>query len=341
VASQDWIEKDFYKELGVDKTADEATIKKAYRKLARKYHPDQNAGDKAAEAKFKSVAAAYAVLSDKEQRSEYDQVRAYAGGGARFTGGSQGSSAGGYEDLFGGMNFGTSSYPRRRSTGAFEGINLDDLFGFGGSSFDSQFNRYEEQIRNPGSTGARTTLNRPGEDIKAEITLPLRTAVEGDTVELSVAGRTVKTRVPAGTKDGATLKLRGKGYGSPGDGPNGDLLLTVHVSKHPVYTMSGRNLRLTVPVTFAEAALGAIVDVPKLDGSTVKVRIPAGTPNGRTLRVPNAGVETSAGTGALLVTVSVQVPENLNETAKQALTDFEKAVGEQNVREQLIADARK
>ncbi|MCL1800994.1 MAG: DnaJ domain-containing protein, partial [Promicromonosporaceae bacterium] len=250
MASQDWIEKDFYKELGVEKTADDAAIKKAYRKLARKYHPDQNAGDNKAETKFKAVTEAYSVLSDSAQRKEYDQIRAYAGGGARFMPGSGGASGmGGYEDLFGGM-FGGGGGSRRQTSGSnmFGGMNLDDLFGYGGTSFDNQFNRYEDQIRGQGY--GRTTMNRPGEDINAEITLPFRTAIEGDTVEMTIDGKNLKTRVPAGTKDGATLKLRGKGYPSPGDGPNGDLLLTVHVGPHPVYSLSGRNLKITVPISF-------------------------------------------------------------------------------------------
>jgi len=338
VAAQDWIEKDFYKELGVEKTADEAEIKKAYRKLARKYHPDQNAGDSKAEAKFKAVSEAYSVLSDKSQREEYDQIRSYAGGGARFAGGGSGAGAS-YEDLFGGMNFGGSSR-RRTSSNPYSGINLDDLFGFGGSSFDSQFNRYEDQIRT-GNRGGHTRLDQPGQDINAELTLPFRTAVEGDTVEFAVDGKTVKTRIPAGTKDGATLKLRGKGYPSPGSGPNGDLLLTVHVGKHPVYSLSGRNLKLTVPVTFPEAAAGATIDVPKIDGSTVKVRIPAGTPSGRTLRVKGAGVVTPNATGDMLVTVNVVVPSHLNSEAKEALAKFADLIGNENPRDQLMQDAAK
>jgi molecular chaperone DnaJ len=332
------MEKDFYKELGVEKTADEAEIKKAYRKLARKYHPDQNQGDAKAEAKFKAVSEAYSVLSDKSQRDEYDQIRAYAGGGARFAGGGGGAGAS-YEDLFGGMNFGGSS--RRRTSNPYSGINLDDLFGFGGSNFDNQFNRYEDQIRTGSRGQTRSRLDQPGQDINAELTLPFRTAVEGDTVEFAVDGKTVKTRIPAGIKDGATLKLRGKGQPSAGSGPNGDLMLTVHVGKHPVYSLSGRNLKITVPVTFPEAAAGATIDVPKIDGSTVKVRIPAGTPSGRTLRVKGAGVVTPNATGDMLVTVNVVVPEHLTSEAKEALAKFADLIGNENPRDQLLADAAK
>jgi molecular chaperone DnaJ len=337
LAAQDWIEKDFYKELGVEKSADDATIKKAYRKLARKYHPDQNPGDNAAEAKFKSVSEAYSVLSDKSQRSEYDQIRSYAGGGPRFMPGAGGGASA--EDLFGGM-FGGSSRPRSSSRGSFAGMNLDDLFGYGGSSFDSQFNRYEDQIRNQSGGRPRARMDQPGESINAEVTLPFRTAVEGDTVELTVAGKNVKVRIPAGIKDGGTLRVPGKGYASPGTGPKGDLNLTVNVTKHPVYSMQGRNLKINVPVTFAEAAAGATIDIPKIDGSSVKLKIAPGTPTGRTMRVKDAGVKTAQGTGDLLVTVNVSVPKNLSDEAKDLLAKFAELSNEGDVREKLVEEAR-
>lgn len=356
MAAQDWIDKDFYKDLGVEKTADEQTIKKAYRKAARKYHPDQNPGDKKAEAKFKEVSEAYSVLSDKTQRAEYDQIRQFAGGGARFAPGSGGASA---EDLFGMFGGGAPGGGRRTSFSSgggspFSGINLDDLFG-GGSSFP-RYSRstggfsglgdqgVDDDFYNQWKAGGRTSSARPvtaGEDIAAEVTLPFRTAAEGDTVELTVGGRNVKTRIPAGIKDGAKVRVRGKGLASGTGGPAGDLVLTVHVSKHPVYMMSGNNLRLTVPVTFVEAALGATIEVPKLDGTTVKLKVPAGTPSGRTLRVKGAGVAASKGTGDLLVTVNVEVPTRLNAEAKEKLTAFDQAVGTQDPRQSLMAEARR
>ena len=357
MAAQDWIDKDFYKDLGVEKTADEQTIKKAYRKAARKYHPDQNPGDKKAEAKFKEVSEAYSVLSDKSQRAEYDQIRQFAGGGPRFAPGAGGAGA---EDLFGMFGCGGHGGGRRTtfSTGGggspFGGINLDDLFGGGGFSSPRYTSRtggagfgdtgVDDDFYNQWKAGGRTTNARPvtaGDDISAEVTLPFRTAAEGDTVELTVASKNVKTRIPAGIKDGAKVRVRGKGYASGTGGPAGDLVLTVHISKHPVYSMQGNNLRITVPVTFAEAALGATIEVPKLDGSTVKLKVPSGTPSGRTLRVKGAGVVTSKGTGDLLVTVNVEVPSRLNADAKEKLSEFAAALGTQDPRQKLMAEARK
>lgn len=357
MAAQDWIDKDFYKELGVTKTSDDQAIKKAYRKLARQYHPDQNPGDKKAEAKFKDISEAYAVLSDKTQRAEYDQIRQYAGGGARFMPGAGGGGArgGNFDDMFGSM-FGGGGMPgagRRSSFSSGGGINFEDLF----SNFGSPSSSYRSRAQSPyADTGAvdddfyndwrsgRSSVGsapRSGQDISAEVSLPFRTAAEGDTVELTVDGRTVKTRVPAGIKDGAKLRLRGKGQAAPSGGPAGDLILTVHVGKHPVYAMSGKNLKITVPVTFSEAAAGATIEVPKLDGSTVKVKVPPGTPSGRTLRVKGAGVQASSGAGDLLVTVNVEVPERLSAEAKEKLAAFDAAVGAQNPRENLMAEARR
>ena len=358
MAAQDWIDKDFYKELGVTKGADDTEIKKSYRKLARKYHPDQNPGDKKAEAKFKDISEAYAVLSDKEQRAEYDQIRQFAGGGARFMpgggGGYGGGSSAGFDDMFGSMfGGGMPGGGRRTAYSSGGGINLEDLF----SNFGSPSTSYRSRTQSPfadsagvdddyynnwrsgrGSVGGAP---QSGQDIAAEVTLPFRTAAEGDTVELTVGGRTVKARVPAGIKDGAKLRLRGKGNPSPNGGSPGDIVLTVHVGKHSVYSMSGKNLKITVPVTFVEAAAGATIEVPKLDGSTVKVKVPPGTPSGRTLRVKGAGVQAASGAGDLLVTVNVEVPKNLSADAKEKLEAFAAAVGQDDPRANLMSEARR
>ena len=331
MTGQDWLEKDFYAVLGVAKDADANTIKKAYRKLARQLHPDQNPGDAKAEARFKDIGEAYAVLSDPEQRQQYDQLRAMAGG-ARFRAGGApgGGGAAGFEDLFGGM-FGGANGPGGRvrystsgpgaGAGGFEDI-LGGLFG-GGGGFTQQ--------RGP----------QPGADLTATTTLPFRTAVEGSTVSLSVEGRTVNARVPAGVRDGQKIRLRGKGRPGERGAPDGDLVITVHVEPHPVFTVDGQNLRVTVPVSFDEAALGATVDVPVLDGSTVRVKVPAGTPSGRTLRVKGKGVATSKGTGDLLVTVQVVVPQRLSDAAKDAVEAFRAATDGQDVRADLMAQARR
>jgi len=319
VTGQDWLEKDFYATLGVPKDADAAAIKKAYRKLARQLHPDHNPGDAKAEAKFKDIGEAYSVLSDAEQRQQYDQLRAMAGG-ARFTAGNRaGGGAPGFEDLFGGM-FGGAGGPRVRTStgGGFEDV-LGNLFGGG---FGQQ--------RGP----------RRGTDLNATTTLPFRTAAEGSTVSLSVEGRTVNARIPAGVRDGQKIRLRGKGRpGEPGAEP-GDLVITVTVTPHPVFSAEGDNLRVTVPVAFDEAALGATIEVPTLDGSPVKVKVPAGTPSGRTLRVKGKGITTPRSAGDLLVTVQVVVPQKLTSAAREAVQAFGVATSGQDVRAELMARAR-
>ncbi|HUX69593.1 MAG TPA: DnaJ domain-containing protein, partial [Cellulomonadaceae bacterium] len=235
MSGQDWIEKDFYAVLGVPKDADAATIKKAYRKLARTLHPDHNPGDAKSEERFKEVGEAYAVLSDPEQHAQYDQLRAMAGG-PRFSAGAGGAGgSGGFEDLFGGM-FGGGGAPGggrvRYSTqgGGFEDL-LGGMFGGGGG------------FRQP----------RRGGDVTATTTLPFRQAASGSTVTLSVDGRNVTTRVPAGVSDGQKIRLRGKGQPGESGAPAGDLVITVSVTPHPLFSLDGNNVRITVPVAFDEA----------------------------------------------------------------------------------------
>ncbi|MEE6281835.1 DnaJ C-terminal domain-containing protein [Georgenia sunbinii] len=324
MAGQDWFEKDFYAELGVPKDADAAAIKKAYRKLARDLHPDRNPDDTAAEGRFKSVGEAYSVLSDPEQRKQYDAVRTMAGGGARFSAGSGGAGgAGGFEDLFGGMfpGGGAGGPGVRYSTGGggFEDV-LQDMFSGGGFS-------------------SRRRPTQQGGDITTSARLPFRNAVEGSTVQLTTNGRSMTVRIPPGVHDGQKIRLRGKGQPGRGGGEPGDMVVTVNVDPHPVFTIDGRNLRLTVPVTFAEAALGATIEVPTLAGDLVRLKLPAGTPSGRTLRVKGRGVDTPKATGDLLVTVEVAVPKNLNAKAKAAVKDYAEATAGEDPREELRAQA--
>jgi len=322
VTGQDWLEKDFYAVLGVPKDADAATIKKAYRKLAREKHPDHNPGDASAEAKFKEVGEAYSVLSDTEQRQQYDQLRAMAGG-PRFTAGGRGG-AGGFEDVFGGM-FGGQQGGRTRYTTSGGGAGFEDLlgglFGQGGGGFQ----------RGP----------QQGADLAASVTLPFRQAAEGSTVSLGVEGRTVNARIPAGVRDGQKIRLRGKGRPGDGGAPAGDLVVTVNVTPHPVFSLDGENLRITVPVAFDEAALGATIEVPTLDGSTVRVKVPEGTPSGRVLRVKGKGITRAKTTGDLLVTVQVVVPQRLSAAAREAVQAFGIATSGEDVRADLLDAARK
>ncbi len=334
MTGQDWIEKDFYAALGVPKDADDAAIKKAYRKLARQYHPDQNPGDTAAETKFKEIGEAYAVLSDPKEREQYDAIRAMAGGGARFSAGPGGGGAAGFEDLFGGMFGGAAPGGGggrvRYSAGPQGAAGFEDILGsmFGGGAAGGQ------RFGGAGFGGPQA-----GADVAATTTLPFRQAVEGSTVTFTVDGRPVTTRIPAGVRDGQKIRLRGKGRPGAGGGPAGDLVVTVHVTPHPVFSVDGTNLRVTVPVTFAEAALGATVEVPTLDGTTVRVKVPAGTPSGRTLRVKGRGVRTTKATGDLLVGVQVVVPQKLSKAAREAVEAFAAETDGQDVRADLARQA--
>ncbi|UCR88337.1 DnaJ C-terminal domain-containing protein [Mycetocola spongiae] len=320
MASQEWFDKDFYKILGVSKDVSEAELKKVYRKLARKHHPDSNPGNAASEAKFKEISEAYSVLHDPEQRAEYDQMRAM-GSGARFTapGGTQGGQ--GFEDVFGGRFGG-----RGQQTG------FEDLFGgmFGGGGFSQSSGGYR-------GFGGPT----PGQDVTASTTVDFITATQGDTVSLQTGeGRTIKVKIPAGVSDGQKIRLRGKGRKSPDGGADGDLVLTVNVRKHPVFERDGLNLRVTVPVTFVEAALGATIEVPTLGGDPVKLRVAPGTPSGRILRVKGRGVSSAKGTGDLLAVVQVAVPGHLTPEARAALEKFHEVEPQENPREDLLARAR-
>lgn len=339
MASQDWLEKDFYKELGVDKDADADAIKKAYRKLARTWHPDKNPGDAAAEAKFKDIGEAYAVLSDKEKRGQYDALRAMAGGGPRFTAGPAGAGttggAGGFEDLFGGMFGGGGGGARgTRTQTNVDPEDLEDLLSmFGGGGGGRRNRAFGGGFGGFGSTPTK------GADVVAHASLPFRSAAAGSTVRLTVDGKSMNVRIPAGVRNGQKIRLRGKGEPSATGGEPGDLVVTVNVDPHPVFSLDGANLRLTVPVTFSEAALGATIEVPTLDGGSVRVRVPEGTPSGRTLRVRGKGVKTAKTTGDLLVTIEVAVPQNLNTKARRAVEDFAEAMGSENPREGLMEEA--
>jgi molecular chaperone DnaJ len=296
MASQDWIEKDFYKILGVTKGVSDSDLKKAYRKLAKANHPDLHPGDQAAESRFKDISEAYDVLSDAEQRREYDAVRAM-GGGARFQAGGRGGQGGGFEDVF--SNF-------------FGGGG-----GFGGGGFAPQ----------------------RGQDLTTSSSVDFIDSIHGTNIKLTVSGKPVTLKVPAGIQDGQKLKLKGKGQPSPNGGQAGDLVVTIKVRPHPVFTRDGDNVRVVVPVTFAEAVLGAIISVPVLGGEPVKLKVAPGTPNGRTLRVKGKGVQHESHQGDLLASVDILVPNRISKKAEEALRAFDNEIPVEDPRATLISRA--
>jgi molecular chaperone DnaJ len=300
MASQDWIEKDFYKILGVTKGVSDADLKKAYRKLAKANHPDLHPGDHAAESRFKDISEAYDVLSDVTERKEYDAVRAM-GGGARFQAGGRGGQGGGFEDVFSNF-FGGGGFPGG---------------GFGGGGFAPQ----------------------RGQDLTTSSSVDFIDSIHGTNIKLTVSGKPVTLKVPAGIQDGQKLKLKGKGQPSPNGGQAGDLVVTIKVRPHPVFTRDGDNVRVVVPVTFAEAVLGAIISVPVLGGEPVKLKVAPGTPNGRTLRVKGKGVQHESHQGDLLASVDILVPNRISKKAEEALRAFDNEIPVEDPRATLISRA--
>jgi molecular chaperone DnaJ len=351
-AQREWLEKDYYKTLGVSSTATDKELTKAYRKLAKQYHPDTNPGS---EDKFKDISAAYDVLGDEAKRKEYDETRRL--GAAGFPGG------------FGGA-------PGAGGAGTFRVEDLGDLFGglggFGGGG---------RRSRGPGP--------RRGDDVEAELHLSFEDAVRGVTTSVNVNGearcetchgngaapgtqpatcptchgtgalqdnqglfslsrvcpqcsgrgtiieipcptcrgsgvqrrtRSVKVRIPAGVEDAQRIRVKGRGAAGRANGPAGDLYVVVHVDPHPLFGRRGRNLTLTAPVTFPEAVLGTTITVPTLD-DPVTLRVPAGSPSGQTFRVKGRGVPSAGrrGGGDLLVTVDVTVPKKLTDEQRASV----------------------
>ena len=322
-ATADWLTKDFYAVLGVPPTATDKQITRAYRKLARELHPDTRTGG-GSDDRFKDVAAAYDVLGDETKRKEYDELRAAAAarsagrGGRRRAAGAWGAEPDGVRIHVQRPGGRPSSGPLSDSDAfyeVFDGVSLEDLLG-GRSGFGS-----------PSATSARRS--RPGRDLRTTVRLSFEQAVRGATVDIPLDGqlpRSVTARILAGVVDGQTVRLPGRGEPGTAGGPPGDLLVQVAVEPHPLFGRDGRSLTLTVPITFPEAALGADVAVPTLDGP-VTVRIPPGTASGTTLRVRGRGVpgDSSTPAGDLQVTVQVQVPAHLTPAQRAAVEKLAEA----------------
>ena len=326
MASENWITDDFYKALGVSEDASENDIKKAYRKLSRKYHPDLNPGDAAAEKKFKEISEAYDVLSDKKQREEYDQIRRY--GAAGFGGGSYTGYPG--ADAFGGFSNGGA------------GINIDDLLGgfFGGSAGGSRrsagftsadFGGMGSGMGGGGFGGAQ---HAAPEESTTSTRISLVQAYTGATVTVFLPdGSHTEARIPAGIKDGQKVRLRGKGL------HGADLKVTVRVSDDSVYSREGNNLIMRAPVTLAEAVDGAVIEVPLPDASTVKLRLAPGQV-GRRLRAKGRGFKAKGGDGDLMVIPEIVLPTELSAEAQEAFDKFVKLAPQENPRKDLLKKAK-
>jgi DnaJ-class molecular chaperone len=311
---------DLYQTLGVSRDASKDDIQKAYRKLARKYHPDLNQNDNKAQEKFKRVQEAYDVLSDEEKRAAYNRY------GADFE-----------RIRTGGFN------PNAATGTSFEGLDLEQIFGRerggaagGGGGFENGFSDFFEQMLGGGAgRGPRTARRAPqpqptaGENIRHELQIPLHKALLGGSTEFYIhsasGANKLSVNIPAGIESGTKMRLRGKGEASRTGGPAGDLILVVNVLEHPHFRRNGRNLELTLPVTLREASLGAKIDVPT-PKSTITLSIPPCSSSGRKLRIKGQGVADSKGEpGDLIVQLQIVLPKSLDEDAIKAIEAIDAA----------------
>jgi molecular chaperone DnaJ len=368
---REWFDKDYYQVLGVPKNASAAEVKKAYRKLAQKFHPDANPGNKDAEERFKEISAANDVIGDEEKRKSYDRVREMGASGS-WTGAGAGGPGGGpggpgwpgpggvrYEtvdfdlgDLLGGMFGGGAGRARSRQARPQRGADLETEVRI---PFEDAMNGVTVPVKITGPAVCHTCHGSGASPGTAPITCPEcngsgqvivnqgpfsmsqtcpRCRGNGRIVETPCPTcrgtgaerrtRTLQVKVPTGVKDGARIKLTGRGEAGPAGGQAGDLYVRVHVQPHPVFGRKGDDLTVDLPVSFPEAALGANVQVPTLNGP-VTLKIPSGTPAGKTFRVKGKGVPKKSGHGDLLATVKVDVPDKLSREEKQLLKQLQEA----------------
>jgi molecular chaperone DnaJ len=357
-AQREWFEKDYYAILGVPETATQKEITRAYRKLARELHPDRNPGDAEAEERFKAVSGAYDVLGDEAKRGEYDEVRrlgpvgGFGGGPGGFTFNVDDSSMGGLGDLLGQMfgrgrgpggprsGPGSGAGPRRGADVRAE-LTLDFIDAVRGITTtlhltsDAQCSTCHGSGARPGTTpklcpqcGGRGVID-DNQGLFSFSTPCRRCGGAGTVIEdpcptchgsgVEKRAREVQARIPAGVSDGQTIRLKGRGAPGRNGGPAGDLLVDIHVAPHPRFGRSGNDLTVRVPVAFAQAALGADVPVPTLDGPDVKLRLRPGTQPGSRHRVKGRGIATPKGTGDLIVTVDLVVPTSLTDAERAAI----------------------
>ena len=362
---REWFEKDYYQVLGVAKNATQAEIKKAYRKLAQQHHPDANQGNKDAEERFKEISAAYDVIGDPEKRKQYDEVRdmAASGVGAGGFGGFGGAGDGGVRfedvgftdigDLFGGLfgGGGRRGRPARPARGA-------DLETDVTVSFEEAMNGTTVPVKIQGPAPCETCHGTGAAPGTSPVTCPQcqgvgQISVNQGPFQMSQtcprcngAGRVVEqacptcrgtgsvrrtrsfqVKIPGGVLDGARIKLAGRGEPGPAGAPAGDLYVRVHVRPHRFFGRRGADLTIDLPVSFAEAALGGNVQVPTLNGP-VTMKVPAGTPSGKTFRLKGKGAPKKGGRGDLLVTAEVEVPSKLSKRERELLQELDESRAE-------------
>ncbi len=318
-------DRDYYEVLGVARDASPDAVKKAYRKLARKFHPDVNPGDKSAEKSFKEVQQAYDVLSDQEKRAMYDRY-----GAAGFEGmGAAGPRAS------------ASEWSARFGDGGQQNVDFSEFFGgFGGGGEAEEGAGIFEDIIGRMRGGRTAARPRQGRNVEAHLNVPFLTAVRGGQTAISVQRGDGKTesltvKIPPGVDEGSKLRLKGQGEPGPKGTPAGDMTITLAIDPHPYFKREGRDLLVEVPLTVAEAVLGARVEVPTLDGMK-PVPIPAGTSSGQKLRLKAQGVPASGGkaAGDLFVVVKIVAPRNVDDESKRLVERFAE-LNKQNPREGL------
>jgi DnaJ-class molecular chaperone len=293
--------RDYYEILGIPRDASEADVKKAYRKLARQYHPDRNPGDKTAAAKFKEIQEAYAILGDKQKKANYDRFGAAEPmpGGNPFGGAQFDFSGAGIDpEVFQSGDLGElfRRMAGARGGGGEGGVDLGELFGRAAAG---------------GGSGRRRRARQP-ESVEAEATVPFTAAALGGTVTLEIDGRQIELKVPAGVEEGQKLRLAGQG-------PDGsDLHLRLKIEPHPYFRREGNDVTVEVPLSLPEAVLGASVEVPALDGSRLSVKVPPGASSGSKLRLKGKGIKG----GDQYVEIKVVVPKPKDDRSRELIEEF-------------------
>ena len=312
--------RDPYDVLGVSKSADEAQVKSAFRKLAKKLHPDANKHDPKAASRFAELNAAYEILGDDKKRKAFDNGEIDAEGKPKFRGfegfGAHPGGGPGQGAHFEQFSWGPDGFQRDGGRGAgaggFEDILRGMFGGLGGAARGGRSARFE-----PNEFASEAP---PARDLEATLTISLEDAAKGATTRLHLpTGKDVEVKIPTGITTGQTIRLKGQGYPSPwGGGVAGDALITVTIAQHPVFTVDGKDLRLDLPITLYEAVLGGKVRVPTLDGA-VELAIPANTSSGRTFRLKGKGLSAKSASGDLLATVRIVLPEGSDPELKELM----------------------